>query len=274
MSKENILRQKYTPILIVLVLTALIGVVGFLLPSQEEGKTPVRVLLSNSGGAVVFDHAVHAEGYGFDCADCHHEMAMLGTQEEMEATILECGACHGIDYDEAYIAQHESLFTNPFQCATCHHVQYDKTDWGHAMHMDMLDCYSCHHEDTDIEPEPQDCANCHATGYAPLDDPFPSLKNAVHQKCVDCHEDWYAEDMQGCMNCHTDLSSREKLVENNSFEMNIEQANCIACHENTTANDLILPRMDAYHGNCMGCHEDIGAGPYEPSQCKQCHTQS
>ncbi len=263
------MQQRYVPILVVFVLSILVAGIGYLAPAEEAEKEPVRILLENEGGKVVFDHKVHAENYNIECVTCHHEMAVGGDIEQAKAEILSCGSCHGIDYNEEYIASHTSLFTNDFQCATCHHYQFEIQDWGHDFHSEMLDCTSCHHTE-EIEPEPQNCADCHSTGYAPIDDPMPSFKNAVHERCMPCHQDLYDEGLDGCKSCHSDPTSREKVAAG-EYYLNPDQATCKSCHEGVTPNELIPDRITSFHASCMGCHEVEQKGPYKPDQCAQCH---
>lgn len=276
-SRSKILQQRYIPILVVFAITTIISVIGYFLPEQKE-EIPTRVLFKNTGGTVVFDHKVHAEKYDIACIECHHEMATVGETAEINASILDCGSCHGVDFNADYIASHEELFTSPFQCATCHHLQYDKTDWGHKLHAeDMgLDCYTCHHDDESITNKEENCASCHkAEAYEYTKDSIkrflPSLKDAVHARCMDCHQDYYDEGLAGCNSCHTDISSRDKLTQGMPFEVKESQGTCASCHEGLTGNDLIRGRMDAFHVSCMTCHEDINKGPYKSNECAQCH---
>ncbi len=268
------MEKRYIPVVSILVACAAVAIIGYFMPAKDE-VLPVRVLLDNAGGEVVFDHAVHAEAYGFACADCHHEMPLdadTSDVEAMKASVISCGSCHGLEFDEEFVATHESMYTTDAQCATCHHVQFDKTDWGHDMHAyDFgMDCLTCHH-DTDIEPEPMNCNNCHTSGYTPADDPMPSLKNAVHARCESCHFDYYDEGIADCASCHYDTSSQEKMAKDSNFEFNSDQMTCITCHEDVAPAELIPSRMDAFHLSCMGCHEEIGAGPYTADDCAKCH---
>ncbi len=266
------MKKRYVPIVSLLACTFFVATVGYLIPTEEE-KVPVRVLLDNVAGKVVFDHSIH-EDYGFSCVDCHHDMSTSASNEEIAQNAVACRSCHGADIEsQKFIENHVDKFKDPMQCVTCHHMQYDNTNWGHDMHIaDLgLDCLTCHH-DTDIEPEPQNCADCHFTGYLPEDDPMPSLKNAVHERCITCHADYYASGLESCNTCHFDVKSSEKLLADPNFTINPDQAKCIACHTEASANELMPSKMDAFHISCIGCHEMVDAGPYTPEQCSQCHT--
>ncbi len=270
------MQKRYISILIALSIAIILAAIGFFVPAEQEEKVPVRLLLENTGGAVVFDHKVHVEKYALECVACHHELSP-NTASSADLEVLDCGSCHGILFDEKFVAEHQDMekgiYTSKMQCATCHHIEFTKTDWGHDMHSEDfgLDCTSCHHEDTDIEPEPQNCANCHFTGYTPADDPMPSLKNAVHIRCMTCHQDYYDEGLNGCASCHYDEPTKDILEENPDFEFNADQMTCKACHEDVPANELILPRMDAFHNSCAGCHIEVKKGP-TVDDCAQCHT--
>ncbi len=269
---DKAVKKRYIPIAVLFACTFFLALVGFNLPSKEE-KVPVRVLIDNAAGKTVFDHKVH-ETYGFACVDCHHDMSPNASDEEIAQNAVACRSCHGADIEsEKFVQNHLDYFKDPMQCVTCHHVEYTtKVDWGHQMHIDIgMDCLTCHH-DTDIEPEPMNCDTCHSRGYTPEGDPMPSLKNAVHDRCITCHLDMFAPGLSSCNTCHTDAPSSQKLANNSSFTINAEQAKCVSCHIEASPNELMPSTMDAFHGSCIGCHEMVGAGPYTPEQCAQCHT--
>ncbi|MEG1610179.1 MAG: cytochrome c3 family protein, partial [Bilophila sp.] len=48
-------------------------------------------------------------------------------------------------------------------------------------------------------------------------------------------------------------------------------ADCRVCHATTKTEDLIAPRMKAFHSLCLKCHEAQGKGPFGKDQCNQCH---
>ncbi len=271
------MQKRYISILITSAVAILLAILGFFTPSPEVEKVPVRVLLENTGGAVVFDHKTHVEKYDVSCVECHHELSPTKSSNTADLKVLDCGSCHGVTFDEKFVTEHQDMMKGPFtekmQCATCHHIEFTKTDWGHDMHVEDfgLDCTSCHHEDTDIEPEPQNCANCHFTGYTPADDPMPSLKTAVHARCMDCHQDYFDEGLNGCASCHFDVQTKEAVDNNSDFEFNADQMTCKACHEDVAANELIIGRMDAFHNSCASCHVEVKKGP-TVDDCAQCHT--
>lgn len=264
----------------VLGILAVVSIGVYLVPEKEE-EVPTRVLLENLGGKVIFSHKMHAENYGIECADCHHESS------DPAKSVLACGVCHGSIPTNAELAEiskdsdgktplgdmpyHDTtLVTDQNACLTCHHLEYLQKEWGHDKHTEEfgLDCESCHHG-TDIEPEPMNCNTCHFDG-ADL-----TLKKAVHTKCGECHQEWFEPEskLKNCSKCHEELDTRKALKEKGSFEMNPTYAKCSSCHGVQEPQELVQNRMAAFHGLCIGCHKEVGAGPYKSDECAQCHTK-
>ena len=83
-------------------------------------KQPGTIYFEKPAKAVIFDHTMHTEDFGLDCADCHNKVfkMKLGNAEEhpeqftMEALYAGkyCGACHDGD----------SAFASDTKCTTCH----------------------------------------------------------------------------------------------------------------------------------------------------------
>lgn len=261
----------------------LLSLGAYLYPTEKE-DIPTRILLENVGGKVIFDHKTHFEDYGVECSACHHESFNI------ELGVVECGVCHGSveslgkPYPENVIAFEESgtdtkkpLGNQPFHntdivkdtnaCLTCHHLEFTPKDWGHEMHYEDLglSCDSCHHADTDIEPEPMNCNNCH-------DATTPTnLRDAVHVKCADCHQDLFDEGIEGCVTCHDTINTKQVYQEKGEITLNPTYMSCASCHEGAKPEDLIPNRMLAFHGQCIGCHESMGVPPYADDECAMCH---
>ncbi len=121
------MEKRLYPITLLTALLGLLAVAGYVLPHSEE-TTPTRVLLDNKGGKVVFEHKAHAEGYGLECATCHHA-------ENLEKGVSPCGECHNAataefnipDRMEAFhlrcMGCHEEVGAGPYgkdQCNQCH----------------------------------------------------------------------------------------------------------------------------------------------------------
>ena len=109
-------------IMIVLLVTGLVCYASFSSPSPEN---PVRLMLQNKGGKVLFTHMTHADSYGLICIDCHHHIE--------DDDIYNCSECHEETGDEylpsradAFHAQcmgcHEDYGAGPVLCASCHNL--------------------------------------------------------------------------------------------------------------------------------------------------------
>lgn len=251
---------------------ALIALVGYIMPSAPDAM-PTRILFDNAGGKVVFDHKIHAEKYKIECQTCHHEST------EPREKVQSCGTCHGVAFDKSFKENHVAQIADFPSCVTCHHVEFSSKDWGHGTHVEDygLDCIDCHHQNTAIEPEPQNCATCHEQSKKPTllpnsDKFMPSLKSAVHEKCISCHQDMFDAKLKGCESCHTKVEMRSVLEKESSVVFSPLYTSCQSCHIDQATDDLIIGRMAAFHGSCMTCHEKLGKGPYKKDQCNQCHT--
>lgn len=153
------LPKAVSPIALVTVILAAVAVVGYLLPEPGEA-VPQRVLLDNAGGPVVFQHADHAFQLKIPCQKCHHESPVK------RENVQRCESCHGVTFNAAFKKNHIAAFNDNASCATCHHYELGPKKWGHKKHQEEygVDCRDCHHKNTEIEPEPQNCANCHDPG--------------------------------------------------------------------------------------------------------------
>ncbi len=265
------MQKRYFVVSAFVLLMLVVAVYGYTVSSSSTEEPTARLLLDNAGGRVVFTHQKHIEEYGFECADCHHNNVLLS-----------CGTCHGVPIDEAFKADHVQAFTNTqasndeASCVVCHHKSVSGLVWDHDAHNDAygLSCIDCHHEDTSIEPEPTNCGDCHepATPTNPGTEAFPDLKTAVHTKCMTCHDtDFFAAGATGCASCHSMRDNPEAFNKGETNLVTPADANCATCHTEQPSSELILPRMDAFHGLCMGCHEALDVGPYQKDQCNQCH---
>lgn len=259
------MQKRYIPIAVFMGCMALVALVGYAIPTPTAA-VPTRILLDNTGGKVIFDHKVHADSYNIECQKCHHE----NTTERQN--VQSCGTCHGIVFDAAFKQNHAKKINDLPSCVTCHHLEFKPAPWGHDAHAKDygLDCRQCHHENKDIEPEPQNCASCHQkTG----DEAMPSLRKAVHSKCASCHQDMFDKKVQGCASCHTKVEMRTVLANTGKAPISPEYAQCQSCHVGQKTADLIPNRMSAFHTSCMRCHKKEGKGPYKKDQCNQCHTK-
>jgi hypothetical protein len=65
-------------------------------------------------------------------------------------------------------------------------------------------CAGCHHN-APIGERPRPCKSCHGDEAAATKDK-PSLKNAYHRQCIECHEYMGIEKAMGCTDCHEKAS--------------------------------------------------------------------
>ncbi len=263
------MQKRYVPITAILVILAVVASVGYLMP-EPTPEIPDRILLDNAAGKVVFNHQKHFKNGNISCQTCHHEL--IGDNKAVQS----CGTCHGVAFTDTFRKKHPQEIQSIDACATCHHMSFaPNAQWSHTAHVEdyELECTSCHHEDTNIEPEPQNCADCHDSSSD--DAAMPALREAVHAKCQNCHDDMFASQVNGCTNCHTAIKSRKLVAEEGTKALSIEKpyANCASCHVNQATVDLIPDRMSAFHGQCIVCHEKVGKGPFTKDQCNQCHTK-
>ena len=111
-------------------LAAILFVVGVVCYAAFPEKTPgepIRIMLTSTGGNVLFDHKKHASesGYGLACTDCHHMLEDEGAKPKT------CTECHEVDGE-------------------------DPMKRSDALHMQCIDC---HKEDGTA---PAECSGCHA----------------------------------------------------------------------------------------------------------------
>ncbi len=260
---EQIL-PNYTPIIITATILIIIAFIGYSIPIKED-SFPQRILFENIGGQVVFDHVLHSEKYDVACEKCHHESTQPREQ------VQKCGSCHGTDFENiSFKTTHIVTFNNDQgACVTCHHLELTPSHWNHNEHNKQYDitCQECHHKNLKIEPEPQNCSNCHqGTG----DEIVPGIKKAVHVRCMNCHEEKFQHE-QGCLYCHTPIHTEEILKQTGAITVSKNFSYCNVCHIEEKPQNLITDRMQAFHNQCLGCHEEVQKGPFKKEQCNQCH---
>ena len=104
-----------------------VGVVCYAAFPEKTPREPIRIMLTSTGGNVLFDHKEHASesGYGLACTDCHHMLEDEGARPKT------CTECHEVDGE-------------------------DPMKRSDALHMQCIDC---HKEDGTA---PAECSGCHA----------------------------------------------------------------------------------------------------------------
>ncbi|MUM77039.1 cytochrome C [Pseudodesulfovibrio sp. F-1] len=251
------MNRRFLPITLLTGTLFALALVGYLIPARSAAQ-PVRILLENKGGKVIFDHKVHTEMQGRACVDCHHTSGQ-------DPAPPACSVCHVPKFDQSFVVGHLNTI-DPKHCSACHHAEatIDNFDHdGHAEDYAANNCQACHH-DASIEPTPQTCANCHGQR---LD--IPTRKDAAHARCANCHDDLFDAGVSGCSACHV----RKPVVSpqpGNEKGAAISPRPCSDCHAEQT-DQLIPTTATAFHAQCMGCHEEKTSGPYGDDACFRCH---
>lgn len=117
------MNRRLYPITILVVLLAVVAAAGYLIPAGAE-ETPVRVLLPNKGGKVVFEHKTHAETYGLECDACHHTGDYVPCSDCHNAQSAEDGIPNAMEaFHQNCMGCHEETGAGPYgkdQCNQCH----------------------------------------------------------------------------------------------------------------------------------------------------------
>lgn len=160
--RNDPLKKRYFSITAIVAVMFLVALSGYL-RLQAKHDVPARVIMDNNGGRVIFTHQAHAQDYGFECADCHHDN--IGQDQP-----LACGSCHPSAFDEKFRVEHQKTFPNDEACMRCH----SETPTGPLAKEDK--------PDTEI---------------------IPTRADAFHNQCMSCHEESggpYGKD--SCYDCH------------------------------------------------------------------------
>ncbi|QGY42054.1 cytochrome C [Pseudodesulfovibrio cashew] len=244
------MQRRHLPIAVVTGVLLLVALAGYLFPTSPEAS-PTRVLLENKGGKVIFTHADHT-ALGDQCGTCHHTTGGNTAPPP-------CKSCHVSRFDTAFAADHQTTLDES-SCSVCHHAGAAITPFSHDEHAEDYaggDCRACHHDES-IESEPEACSNCHGQNQ---DGDTPALRQATHERCADCHDDFFKEGKNGCRRCH------ERKPESKGAAT---PEACSTCHDEP-ADQLIPTTSKAFHAQCMGCHEKENSGPFGDDACYQCH---
>lgn len=162
MRRYVVSNNKYIPIAAI-VAVLLVSAVALLLWPEERRADPVRVVMDNAGGRVIFTHLTHVEDYGYDCTDCHHD-------DIGQASPVACGNCHPPEFGDGFRTGHASRFESDEACLRCH----DEKPVGPLKAEDR-----------------------------PSTEDIPLRADAFHRQCMQCHEENggpYGDD--ACNECH------------------------------------------------------------------------
>jgi hypothetical protein len=106
----------------------LVAVVCYAAYPTRAPEVPIRIVLKNIAGNVLFDHKEHtsAQGIGLKCTECHHDIDKEGQKPSP------CEECHkaqegegeGPLLSDAFHKQcrgcHEDGGQGPVNCSACH----------------------------------------------------------------------------------------------------------------------------------------------------------
>lgn len=198
-------KKRYTALFTVLGLAVACLAAGVLFAPPAPTK-PIKILMPNQGGRVIFNHRAHAEDYGDKCSTCHHV--------EIESTIWDrdIHELHVDNFvDSCQDCHHDSsIEPEPQSCFNCHErllpagLVNEKSRFIPARDAIHMRCASCHaHEDTfaeglagcetchDMQPPADNlqmysaCASCHT--QPPFKEVLPDRLTIYHTQCGDCH---------------------------------------------------------------------------------------
>ncbi len=117
------------------IILLVVGAICFLASPAVTPDPPVRIMLKNMAGKVLFDHKAHTavEGYGLACVDCHHTTASNDPRPDG------CGECHKAESrtvkDQVVIKRLDAFHQ---QCEKCH------KDYDIGPEKDDERCSWCH----------------------------------------------------------------------------------------------------------------------------------
>ncbi len=214
-------------------------------------------------GRVTWNHRAHARqidmgepgGLAQNCVHCHHQDKDVTN----EADYRSCDLCHkpaaamGLDM-ATHTQEHEKLRHG--ECARCHTA-------------------------FDPEDDARTCKDCHTGMDVDTKVTRPAIEQAIHQRCLECHNPTYAKKTDAmpvrCNDCHkpdpsaiADLGVGLMMWDHDRHTRFGQGMSCDKCHHTEPA--------DQPHLACNKCH---GTGLYEnPSvaealrkRCLGCHKE-
>jgi len=218
--------------------------------AMEKGPTMCGDchLQSFSGvhGLVEWDHRLHARGLdmneaaGMDdnCLHCHHQ----DQHAQLDGEFRACGTCH-----------------KPFE--TMH--KFDETkSWASGVkgHEEFKHgtCSTCHSV-SNPEDDPVSCASCHADILVNKEDgERPSIEQAVHERCLECHNIDYpnltASMPVYCDDCHKpdpswlEVPEKSPILWDHRVHAMYSQVECTTCHHTDSEGE--------HHMACYKCHDN------------------
>jgi hypothetical protein len=176
---------------------------------------------------------------GLECEDCHQQGFYAGTPGE-------CEDCHQIPDSDLYPEHFAG------ECVECHLVDsWDPSDWDHA---EIIDCQSCHEDESPQEHYVQGNDNAWLLLALSNRRAMPKQGSLLDQRHYD-----------RCADCHTSTDDWEEF-EFDHFGF----TDCQSCHA------LESELGDHYGGQCSICHttddwEPLAFEHANVDECRSCH---
>ncbi len=194
---------------ILIVVTAICLITGII--SSYFSGTAVsgeRYYLSNSGGAVLFNHAQHVSD-SESCADCHHTLYTV-------SDMTQCTDCHDEGFSAEDFTHQELNEIEGHRCSFCHMVDKART---------AMSCRKCHMKIQESAITTHTCAECHDDSYTQELMSHDEYQEIEGHTCEGCHQASSLSDVYHgqCSSCHI----REQ---EDRFTDNEGQVRCNACH--------------------------------------------
>jgi len=244
--------------------------------AMKEGPVVCRdchtQIFSGEHGTVQWDHLTHSRKMDMDCEDCngnscikcHHK----DTKALTDADYRPCSLCH-----EPAIAKGLKVATG---------IKGIGGPEGAARHEKALhgQCAVCHTENNP-EEDLRSCKDCHESWVFDTEKKErPSIEQAIHMRCMECHNKEYAELEDSmptaCADCHRPdpswLTGPEfgNVLWSHKRHGMYRDMTCDKCHHQDTPEEP--------HMACRRCH---GTGLYEnpapekafEKRCIGCHKE-
>lgn len=199
-------KNKAIPLVVVVVLAAVVGVVGYLM--EKEPSRGERYYWQNPGGAVMFEHQAHFE-MSEACENCHHDIIQANVTRD-------CSECHGDDFSPSDFDHQELMAIQEHECGYCH--LRDES-------LPVQSCRDCHPKVQDQEYGIVACPECHGNDYTEESLTHDEMLTIEGHSCDICHvvrpvAEVYHEQ---CDRCH----ARENP---GLFVSGNGKSRCEACH--------------------------------------------
>jgi predicted CXXCH cytochrome family protein len=257
--------------------------------AEEKAKEPVVIESAQATEAP----AAKAEEAAAPAAENQEASdAPLYAQQPRSLTPVECGACHGGEYNKL----RESKSKHRFMCTDCHEQLHAYVPSKNNYQEIMPKCSSCH--DLPHGEAFTQCLKCHADPHTPLDIPFSGVKQKIKNKqgksvvaCEVCHYNPEGKEFEtypckhntsvGCTGCHADkhgvlptcFDCHEPHVQGQTY------ADCLVCHSPHSAKHIKQYPEDMPNKVCGSCHTTIykdlqtNITKHSALQCATCHVK-